>query len=56
MLTEVPEEVVEAPTITTSKRHLDRYMDRINLAGYGPSIGRWDRCTWGMLVSVRKLS
>lgn len=33
------EEVVEARTIS---KHLDRYMDRISLEGYGPTAGRWD--------------
>ena len=37
---ELPEVVVEAGTITTFKRHLDRYMDRKGLEGYGPNAGK----------------
>eukprot|EP00061_Rhincodon_typus_P004079 g21690.t1 len=33
---ELPEEVVEAITIATFKRHLDGYMNRKGLEGYGP--------------------
>ena len=32
----LPEEVVEADSITTFKRHLDRYMNRQEIEGYGP--------------------
>ncbi|MBB6707133.1 reverse transcriptase family protein [Proteus mirabilis] len=39
---ELPEEVVEAGTIATFKRHLDGYMNRKGLEGYGPGAGRWD--------------
>ena len=38
---ELPEEVVEAGTITTFKRHLDRYMDGKGLEGSGPNAGKW---------------
>jgi len=38
---EFPEEMVEAGTMTTFKRHLDRYMDRKDLGGYGPNAGKW---------------
>eukprot|EP00061_Rhincodon_typus_P011347 g36286.t1 len=34
---ELPEEVVEAGAVTAFKRHLDRYMDRKDLEGYGPN-------------------
>lgn len=34
------EEVVEAGTITTFKRHWDRYVDRKALEGYRPNVGR----------------
>ena len=37
MWDELLEEVVEAGTLTTFKRHLDRYMDRKGLEGYGPN-------------------
>ena len=33
---ELLEEVVEAGTFATFKKHLDRYIDRIDLGGYGP--------------------
>lgn len=33
---ELPEEVVEAGTITMFMKHLDRYMDRAGLEGDGP--------------------
>ena len=39
---ELPEEVVEAGTITIFKRHLDRYMDREGVEGFGPNTGKWD--------------
>eukprot|EP00061_Rhincodon_typus_P009951 g33847.t1 len=37
---ELPEEVVEAGTITTFNRHLDEYMNRKGLEGYGPNAGK----------------
>ena len=39
---ELPEEVVEAGTFAPFKKHLDRYMDRTGLEGYGPSADKWD--------------
>ena len=36
----LPEEVVEAGTLATFKRHLDGYRNREGLEGYGPSTGR----------------
>ena len=36
----LPEEVVETGTLATFKRHLDRYMNREGIEGYGPSKGR----------------
>lgn len=39
---ELPQELEEAGTIITFKRHLDRYMDRKGLEGHGPSSGMWD--------------
>ena len=36
----LPEEVVEAGTLATFKRHLDGYMNREEIEGYGPSRGR----------------
>lgn len=41
MWNELLEEVVEAGTLTTFKRHLDRYLDRKGLEGYGPNAGKW---------------
>jgi len=34
------EEVVEADSRTKFKRHLDRYMDRQGIEGYGPRRGK----------------
>lgn len=36
---EPPKEVVEAGTIVPFKRHLDRYVCRKDLEGYGPVAG-----------------
>ena len=36
----LPEEVVEAGILATFKRHLDGYMNREGIEGYGPSKGR----------------
>jgi len=36
----LPEEVVEAGTLATFKRHLDGYMNREGIEGYGLSKGR----------------
>ena len=36
----LPEEVVEADSITTFKRHLDRYMNSQGIEGYGPHRGK----------------
>ena len=36
---ELPEEVVEAGTIPTFKKQLDRNMHRAGLEGYGPNTG-----------------
>ena len=36
----LPEEVVEADSITTFKRHLDRYTNRQGREGYGPCRGK----------------
>ena len=36
----MPEEVVEADSITTFKRHLDRYTNRQRIEGFGPRIGK----------------
>ena len=52
---EMPEEVVEGGTMTTFKRHLDRYMDGKGLEGYGPNAGKWDEFNLGNLVGMDKL-
>lgn len=36
----MPEEILEAGTVTTFKRHLVRYVDRKDLEEYGPNTGR----------------
>ena len=36
----LPEEVIEAGTLATIKRHLDGYMNREGIEGYGPRKGR----------------
>lgn len=33
---------VEASTITTFRRHLDKYIDRKDFVGYGPNMEKWD--------------
>lgn len=38
----LPEEVFEAGTLITFKRHLDRCMHWKDLEGYGPNAGKWD--------------
>ena len=38
----LPEKVVEAGTIATFKKHLDKYMDGKGLEGYGSKAGNWD--------------
>jgi len=39
---ELPEAVVEAGTIFFFKKHLDSYMGKVSIEGYGPSAGNWD--------------
>jgi len=36
---ELPEAVVEAATILSVKKHLDSYMGKMGIEGYGPSAG-----------------
>lgn len=43
---EVPEEVVEGCSITTSERYLDRYTDMKGLEGYASNTGKWNQCRW----------
>lgn len=38
----LPKEVTEVGTITTLKRHLDRYIDSKGLEVYGLDAGKWD--------------
>ena len=38
----LPEVVVEADTILSFKKHLDSYMDKMGIEGYGPNAGNWD--------------
>lgn len=40
---EVPEEIGEAGAVTAFNRHLDKYIDRKGLEGYGTSV---DGATW----------
>eukprot|EP00061_Rhincodon_typus_P015858 g43775.t1 len=46
------EEVVEAGTIATFKRHLDGHMNRKRLGEYGPNAGKWDQINLGYLVGM----
>jgi len=39
---ELPEAVVEVGTILSFKKHLDSYMGKMGVEGYGPSAGNWD--------------
>ena len=39
---ELPEVVVEAGTILSFKKHLDNYMGKMVIEGYGPNAGNWD--------------
>ena len=36
----LPGEVVEADTVVSFKGHLDKYMNRLGIEGYGPRKGR----------------
>ena len=36
----LPEEVVEADSVTTFKKHLDRYVNRQKIEGHGPHRGK----------------
>jgi len=36
----LPDEVVETGTLTAFEKHLDGYMNREGIAGYGPSKSR----------------
>lgn len=47
--------VVEAGAITALKKHLDRYMDRKSLEGYGVNASKWDEHGWGTPVSIDEL-
>ena len=38
----LPEVVVEAGTFLSFIKHLDSYMDKMGIEGYGPSAGNWD--------------
>eukprot|EP00061_Rhincodon_typus_P000310 g11264.t1 len=49
---ELPEEIVEAGTITTFKRHVDGYMKRKNLEGCELDAGKWDEIYFGYLVGL----
>lgn len=51
---ELLEEVVEAGSIMTFKRQLDRHIDGTGLEGYAPSAGRWDWCRRSLLVGMGK--
>lgn len=52
---QLPEEVVEAGTITTFKRYLDKYMDRKGLDGLGPNAGILDSFRWGTCDGLKGL-
>ena len=38
----LPEAVEEASTILSFKKHLDSYMGKMGIEGYGPNAGNWD--------------
>jgi len=38
----LPEAIVEEGTILSFKKHLDSYMGKMGIEGYGPSAGNWD--------------
>ena len=38
----LPEVVGEAGTILSFKKHLDSYMGKMGIEGYGPNMGNWD--------------
>ena len=38
----LPEVVVEAGTILSFKKHLDSYMGKMGIEGYGSNAGNWD--------------
>ena len=49
----LPGEVVEADTIVTFKGHLDKYMNRMGIEGYGPRKSRgflFRQAAWSMQV------
>ncbi|XP_048378988.1 ankyrin repeat domain-containing protein 39 isoform X3 [Stegostoma tigrinum] len=52
---ELPGEVVEAGTITTFKRHLDGYVRKKGLAGWGQMLANGTRLIMGYLVSQGNL-
>ena len=39
---ELPEIIVEVGTILSFKKHLDSYMGKMDIEGYGPNVGNWD--------------
>lgn len=48
---ELPEEDVEADTITVFNSNLDRYMDRKSFEGHRPNTGKWVWLRWSILVT-----
>ena len=38
----LPEVVVEAGTILSFKKHLDSFMGKMSIEGYGPNAGNWE--------------
>ena len=39
---ELPEVVVEVSTIFSFNKHLDSYIGKLGIEGYGPNVGNWD--------------
>ena len=39
---ELPEAVVKVGTILSFKKHLDSYIGKMGIEGYGPNVGNWD--------------
>ena len=50
---ELPDNVVNAGSLLTVKKNLDRFMDERGVEGYGPSTGQWDEAKNGSAQTRR---